>query len=117
MATVNNGEPHQRGWDAQPKVRGDDSAMNEKGRRRDSLTSEGGKGKVDKTPASKFVWKMPLFLAWVPVNWTWTKVRSAARCTMVVWISALLFIIPTAKHILGRVSNPFSLCILYPSVR
>ena len=113
MAMINNREPHWCGRFMQPKVRGNDGVMDEEGRQWGSSTSEDRKSEAGKMPTSKFTWKMLLFLASVPANWIWTKIKPAICYASIAWISALLSIIPAVEHMLGQVCSPFSLCILY----
>ena len=43
-------------------------------------------------------------LGWVEQNWTWSKLKPVIRCSVVGWVSVLLFIIPSVNAFLGQVS-------------
>ena len=46
-------------------------------------------------------------------NWTWSKIKPAIRCTVVRWLSAVLFIVPSVQLILGQVSKNFRVHLLW----
>ena len=48
----------------------------------------------------------PIDLAWIPANWTWSKMKVLIRCALVAWISLLFFIVKRLEILLGQVSGP-----------
>ncbi|KAF5391062.1 hypothetical protein D9757_003093 [Collybiopsis confluens] len=72
----------------------------------DSQSSEEGR-KSSPSPKSRqhtLQWYWPSYLAWIPSNWTWEKIRLAIRCAVAAWVSSLLFIIPTVQVWIGQAS-------------
>lgn len=48
-------------------------------------------------------WKTPSVLRWIPANWTSAKLKPVIRCSIVAWLSAVLFVIPSVEAKLGQV--------------
>lgn len=48
---------------------------------------------------------VPIDLAWVPANFTWSKLKPVIRCAVVCWVSAVLMIIPRTSNLMGQVSS------------
>ncbi|KAJ3784989.1 hypothetical protein GGU10DRAFT_293088 [Lentinula aff. detonsa] len=73
----------------------------------DSHTSSSSVNKtkiIDKKRAMTSKWQWPSFLAWIPANWLWLKIRLALRCAIAAWVSSVLFIIPTVQVWIGQAS-------------
>lgn len=47
----------------------------------------------------------PVDLAWIPANWTWSKLKVLIRCALVAWISLFFFIVTRLEILLGQVSG------------
>ncbi|KAF8911493.1 hypothetical protein CPB84DRAFT_1671782 [Gymnopilus junonius] len=39
--------------------------------------------------------------AWIPQNWTWSKIKPVIRCALAGWISLVLFVIPKVELMMG----------------
>ncbi|KAJ3712876.1 hypothetical protein C8R42DRAFT_727627 [Lentinula raphanica] len=71
----------------------------------DSTSSvEKAKISLDKTRSTRIQLSWPSYLAWIPTNWSWVKIRLALRCAVAAWVSSLLFIIPTVQVWIGQAS-------------
>jgi hypothetical protein len=44
-------------------------------------------------------------LDWIPQNWTSSKIKITTRCTVVGWLSAVLFVIHPVQLFLGQVGE------------
>jgi len=56
---------------------------------------------------------LPAQLQWIPRNWTWSKLKPVIRCSIVAWVSSVLFIIPRVEFLMGQVRFLVPLCVLY----
>lgn len=48
---------------------------------------------------------LPFDFAWIPANFTWSKLKPVIRCAVVCWVSAVLMIIPRTSSMMGQVSR------------
>ncbi|KAJ3758691.1 hypothetical protein EV360DRAFT_43339 [Lentinula raphanica] len=71
-----------------------------------NTTSSVEKAKIslDKKRSTRIQLSWPTYLAWIPTNWSWVKIRLALRCAVAAWVSSLLFIIPTVQVWIGQAS-------------
>jgi len=103
MASQSDAEPHRRGRDPNVKSRCNEKASQQSGEKQESSTlSE----RETKEGAAVVKWECPSFLQWIPQNWTWTKIKPVIRCAIHMWVSALLFIIPSVQRVFGQVCPP-----------
>ncbi|TFK87224.1 hypothetical protein K466DRAFT_491227 [Polyporus arcularius HHB13444] len=45
---------------------------------------------------------LPFDFAWIPANFTWSKLKPVIRCAVVCWVSAVLMIIPRTSSMMGQ---------------
>ncbi|KIY62539.1 hypothetical protein CYLTODRAFT_494564 [Cylindrobasidium torrendii FP15055 ss-10] len=57
-----------------------------------------------KSNEEKATFSLPKSLQWIPANWTWPKIRTAIRCALAAWLSAILFVIPAVERHMGQAS-------------
>lgn len=48
----------------------------------------------------------PLDLAWIPNNWSWSKIKPIIRAWVQGWISVIFMVIPRVESVLGQVRFP-----------
>ena len=46
---------------------------------------------------------LPFNFAWIPANFTRSKMKPVIRCAVVCWVSALFMIIPQTMNLMGQV--------------
>jgi len=86
--------------------------INEKG----GVLSPGDSPSTDspiKEPKPWMNLRLPAQLRWIPRNWTWSKLKPVIRCSIVAWVSAVLFIIPRVELLMGQVRFFWFLCARY----
>ncbi|KII83920.1 hypothetical protein PLICRDRAFT_179954 [Plicaturopsis crispa FD-325 SS-3] len=71
---------------------------------RDSGGKENDDASSTTTAPKKSSFTLPQQLAWIPANWTWSKIKVAIRCAIAAWISLVLFVIPSVESAMGQAS-------------
>lgn len=54
---------------------------------------------------SSLVDSLPFDFAWIPANFTWSKLKPVIRCALVAWISIVFVVIGRTEQVLGQVSR------------
>jgi len=83
---------------------------------KDGVLSPGKFSRTDSPIKEPKLWTnlhLPAQLRWIPRNWTWSKLKPVIRCSIVAWVSAVLFIIPRVELLMGQVRFFWFLCMCY----
>jgi len=77
-----------------------------------SLGNSPGTDSPIKEPKPWMNLHLPAQLQWIPRNWTWSNLKPVIRCSIVAWVSAVLFIIPRVELLMGQVCFLVLMCTL-----
>jgi len=81
-----------------------------------SLGNSPGTDSPIKEPKPWMNLHLPAQLQWIPRNWTWSNLKPVIRCSIVAWVSAVLFIIPRVELLMGQVCFLVLMCTLSWSI-
>ncbi|KAF5346488.1 hypothetical protein D9756_010113 [Leucocoprinus leucothites] len=69
-----------------------------------SSTSTSSSSSADVNSKKPFSFHLPQSLQWIPRSWTWSNIKPVIRCSIVAWVSTVLFIIPKVEILMGQAS-------------
>lgn len=76
-----------------------------------SSSSDAVQEKKEENPPPKRKFTLPSSLAWIPANFTWSRMKPLIRCSLMAWVSILLSILGEVARPLGQVGAGYNVLV------